>query len=191
MAPNMFGASPPATPGAPPAGPSPAGPAPSGPPQGTAPTNMIAGAPNAAQAPPPPPSAAMLDEALHKTSYVASMLNQLLSKPDLSTKDVLDDVGEMVAEQVMSPFMAAKYLSDMPPDGDSLILRQWVGQHYATTSQSLQTIAEMVSAHGQMMRRAAGPQGVAPPATGAPTPAAPPPAPSPAPNMIGGAEQPA
>jgi hypothetical protein len=177
--PNLFagGAAPPqgapiAAPAVPlpPGGPSPAVSAP--PPPGAG--NMIGGPPRGPQMPAAPPSLPQLTEALHKTSYVASMLSGLLSKPDLSAKDILDDVGEMVAEQVMSPFMAAKYLSDLPPDGDSLKLRQWVGQHYATTSQSLQTVAEMISAHGQMMR------GQAPGAPAQPSVAAPVASPSPA-----------
>lgn len=168
------------------AGNAPAPPAPMGggvpPPQAgppAAPANMIAGGPppGGPQEPAVPPSLPQLTEALHKTSYVTSMLSGLLSKPDLSTKDILDDVGDMVAEQVMSPFMAAKYLSDLPPDDDSLKLRQWVGQHYATTAQSLQTVAEMVAAHGQMTRAQGGPvpAPVAPPAGPAPAPAQPPP----------------
>lgn len=183
--PNLFGGDG-AMPSAAPMAPS--GP-PMAPPQGGSPSpslgaaNMISGPPKGPQAPPAPPSLPQLTEALHKTSYVTSMLSGLLSKPDLSTKDILDDVGEMVAEQVMSPFMAAKYLSDLPPDGDSLKLRQWVGQHYATTSQSLQTVASMISAHGQMMRGQGAPMPAqAGPAAPAPPPAQPPMMPQEQPN---------
>jgi hypothetical protein len=109
----------------------------------------------------------MLVEAMHKTSYVNSALKGLLSKPDLSTKDVLNEVGDAVAEGVMGPFDAAKELATMPPTGDSLALRQWVGQHYANSAQHMNTIAEMIEAHGHMVRRGGQPRRIALPSQGA------------------------
>lgn len=133
-----------------------AGPVPQGAP------NMLAGGPQGApgggqpsQASAAPPSIGMLMEALHKQSYVVSELKQLLSKPDLTTKDVLNSVGEAVADKILGPFDAANYLKDLPPGDDAMALRQWVGQHYAQAYKAFQTVSEMVAAHGQMMRRQA------------------------------------
>jgi hypothetical protein len=123
------------------------------------------------QAPMVPPSYEKLKDVLHKTSYVNSMLKGLLSKPDLSTKDILDDVGEMVADQVMSPFDAAKYLGDLPPGDDSLALRQWVGQHYATSAQSMGQVLDLIQGHGQMTRGMASPQQAPAPQQMGPPPA--------------------
>jgi hypothetical protein len=142
--------------------------------------NMLAGAgtppqgpPGAAAAPPQPivpPTLPMLIDALHKVSYVNSTLRVLLNKPDLKTKDILNEVGEAVADGVMGPFDAAKELATLPAIDDSLALRQWVGQHYATSAQHMQTIAEMIEAHGHMVRRGGQPRGVMPQAqTGAPS----------------------
>lgn len=188
MAPNQFGG-----PTAPPDGGG--GPPQAGPPQGV--PNMLAqpqgappgapGAPDQQQPPVAPPSPEMMKEALTKQSMMAATLKQLLGKPDLSTKDILDSTGELVAEQVLSPFAAAKSLADLPPDGDSLQLRQWVGQHYANATRDLQVVSSMLAAHGQMMRQqqAGAPAlGVpAPPPQGAP--AGPPPAMS---NQFSGAQ---
>jgi hypothetical protein len=126
---------------------------------GAQPQQQQQGQPQAAQgqpgAPLVPPSHATLIDVFHRGSYVVSALKQLLSKPDLKTKDILDTVGEIVADQVMSPFDAAKYLADMPTQADPLQLRQWVGQHYANSAKNLQTVAEMLHAHGAMTRRMA------------------------------------
>jgi hypothetical protein len=96
----------------------------------------------------------MLMDVIHKQSVVAAHLKALLSKADLKTKDILGAVGEVVADGVMSPFDAAKSLSDLPgPDPEPLELRQWVAQHYANASKALQTVAQMIHAHGEMTRR--------------------------------------
>lgn len=196
MPPNLLaGAGPQGTSGG--AGaPAPMQPAPGGPLQAP-PNNMLSqGGPSAPpmgaagpgappqSAPVVPPSPEMMKEALTKQSMMTSSLKQLLSKPDLSTKDILDEVGEMVAEQVLSPFMAAKSLSDLPPDGDSLKLRQWVGQHYANATKSFQTISSMLAAHGAMMRQ----QGAAPPMQEPPQAPTPQPSQSPPANQFSGAQ---
>lgn len=124
-------------------------------------SNMLSGAqpqagmprPGQPQQPIVPPSPEMLMEALHKQSYVTSALKGLLGKPNLSDRDVINAVGETVADGIMSPFQAADYLKDLPADAEPLQLRQWVGQHYANASQALQTVAEMLHAHGAMTRR--------------------------------------
>jgi hypothetical protein len=108
------------------------------------------------QPPVQPPSQEMLMEAAHKQSVVTSHLKVLLGKPDLKTKDILNSVGEVIADGVMSPFDAAKYLSDLPSaDSDPLQLRQWVAQHYANATKAMQTVSSMIAAHGQMVRRQA------------------------------------
>jgi hypothetical protein len=91
-------------------------------------------------------------EAIHKESFVTGALKELLGIPDLSAKDILDTVGNIVAEQVMSPFQAAQSLKDLPSSDDSLTLRQWVANHYVRSMQSLQTVSEMMGAHGAMTR---------------------------------------
>ena len=112
------------------------------------------GMPGQPQAPLVPPSKEMLMEAIHKQSVVTAHLKALLSKPDLKTKDILTAVGQVVADGVMSPFDAPKYLKDLPgPDPTPLELRKWVAQHYARASQALQTVASMIGAHGEMIRR--------------------------------------
>lgn len=184
MPPNMFaGAGPPPAGGG--GGPMLAGPpmaGPQGPPQ--APGNMISqplpgGPQGAPQAPIVPPSPEKLKEVLTKQSMMVASLKQLLGEPDLKTKDILDSVGELVAEQAITPFMAAKSLSDLPPDGDSLKLRQWVGQHYANATQSFQTVSSMLAAHGAMMRRQqAGGAAMQPPPVQGPEPQIPAPPPS-------------
>ena len=73
----------------------------------------------------------------HKQNLIIAYLKELLSKPDLKTRDVLTAVGKIVADRALSPFDAAKYLADLPSgDASSLQLRQWVAQHYATASKS-------------------------------------------------------
>lgn len=109
------------------------------------------------------PSPEKMMEALHKQSYVTSALRELLGKPDLADKDVINAVGSIVADGIMSSFQAATYLKDLPTDAEPLQLRQWVGQHYATASQHLQTVAEMLSAHGAMMMRGGQPMAPAGP----------------------------
>lgn len=156
----------------------PQGPAPG--PQG--PINMLS-SPQGGGAPPQLPTQDQLIEALHKVGYLNHELKQLLSKPQLETKDILDGVGQAVGDQIMSPFMAAKYLSDLPPNADSLQLRQWVGQHYATTAVNLKKIGQMIAAEGAMRRRMQGqqaPMGAQPMQGAPPSPmgAAPPPPPN-------------
>jgi hypothetical protein len=102
----------------------------------------------------------------------------------LKTKDVLTAVGEIVADRVMTPFDAAKYLADLPGgDASPLQLRQWVAQHYANVSKNMGIVHSMIAAHGAMVRR----QAAAPPqmpqsrfSQMAPPPQMPPPAPAPA-----------
>lgn len=117
--------------------------------------NMLAG-PNAGgaqQAPIQPPDKVTLVDVAHKTSYVNAALGELMSKPNLTERDIVDSVGDMIAEQAMNTFQAAKYLADLPDNPAQL--RQWVAQHYVTSKQTLQTVSEMLQAHGNMMRRAA------------------------------------
>lgn len=109
--------------------------------------------PGGPQAPVAPPSHEAMTEAFQKESFVSSALKELLGIPNLSTKDILDTVGNIVAEQIMSPFQAAQSLKDLPPTDDSMTLRQWVANHYARSMQSLQTVSEMIGARGAMMRR--------------------------------------
>jgi hypothetical protein len=112
------------------------------------------GAPGGSQAPIVPPSKATLMDVSHKQNLVTAYLKELLSKPDLKTKDVLTAVGEIVADRVLSPFDAAKYLADLPSgDASPLQLRQWVAQHYATASRHMQIVHSMIAAHGAMVRR--------------------------------------
>lgn len=101
----------------------------------------------------PPPSPQMLMDVMHKQHFVMATLRGLLSKPDLSKKDVLGAVGEIVADGVMNPFDAAKYLADFPNDADPLTLRQWVGTHYANAAKNYGIVTSMLEAHGQMMRQ--------------------------------------
>lgn len=124
--------------------------------------NMLAGGgmppgglprPGAAPATIAPPSIGKLHEVYHKQAYTLSALKGLLNKPELSTKDVLNEVGEAVANGIMGPFDAADQLKTMPAVDDSLAIRQWVGQHYANASQALQTVSEMIAAHGEQTRR--------------------------------------
>src|ERR1700722_4673451 len=148
--------------------------APRAPPQqGAMPQNMLSrgggaqqnaqgpgGAPGGPQAPIVPPSKATLMEVSHKQNLVIAYLKELLSKPDLKTKDVLTAVGKIVADRALSPFDAAKYLADLPSgDASSLQLRQWVAQHYATASKHMGIVHSMIAAHGAMVRR----QAAAPP----------------------------
>jgi hypothetical protein len=152
-------------------GPSPAqsgtlGNAPQAAPQ-TAPSNMLAqgqpmpgGAPQGGsgpqdQQPLVPPTKEKLFEAAHKQSIVTAHLKALLGKSDLKTKDILNAVGEVIADGVMGPFDAAKYLADLPgADAEPLQLRKWVAQHYANATKALATVTEMIAAHGQMTRMA-------------------------------------
>ena len=62
----------------------------------------------------------------------------------------------------MGPFDAANELKSLPSTGESLALRQWVGQHYATSAGHLNTIVEMIEAHGNMVRRGGRPRGAMP-----------------------------
>ena len=146
--------------------------APQAPPQTT--SNMLSGPsqnsvqrmPTAAGSPPPaplvPPSREKLLEAFSKTAYLNQELKSLLSKSDLSAKDIITATGQAVADSVMSSFQAASYLKDLPATDNSLELRQWVAGHFGNSSKTLQTVAEMLAAHGAMTRRvgAAPPQGV-------------------------------
>jgi hypothetical protein len=174
--------------------------APRAPPQqGAMPQNMLSrgggaaqqpaqanGTPGGPQAPIVPPSKATLMEVSHKQSLITAYLKELLSKPDLKTRDILTVVGEIVADRVLSPFDAAKYLADLPSgDASSLQLRQWVAQHYAMASKHMQIVHSMIAAHGAMVRR----QAAAPPPQmpqprfsqmAPPPPQMPPPAPAPA-----------
>jgi hypothetical protein len=109
--------------------------------------------PQGSQAPALPPSKEKLMDVLQKEHFVMATLKALLSKPDLAKKDVLNAVGEIVADGVLSPFDAAKYLADFPNDTEPLTLRQWVGTHYANVRKDYQTVSSMLEAHGQMMRR--------------------------------------
>jgi hypothetical protein len=151
--------------------------------QGAMPQNMLSrggggaqqpaqanGAPGGPQGPIVPPSKATLMEVSHKQSLIFAYLKELLSKPDLKTKDVLTAVGEIVADRVLSPFDAAKYLADLPSgDASSLQLRQWVAQHYANVKKHMAIVHSMIAAHGAMVRRQAagmpmqGPSGAPPP----------------------------
>ena len=171
--------------------------APRAPPQqGAMPQNMLSrgggaaqqpaqanGTPGGPQAPIVPPSKATLMEVSHKQSLITAYLKELLSKPDLKTRDILTVVGEIVADRVMTPFDAAKYLADLPNgDASPLQLRQWVAQHYANASRNMGIVHSMIAAHGAMVRR----QAAAPPqmpqsrfSQMAPPPQMPPPAPAP------------
>jgi hypothetical protein len=114
------------------------------------------GMPGGPQAPIVPPSKATLMEVSHKQSLITAYLKELLSKPNLKTKDVLTAVGEIVADRVMTPFDAAKYLADLPSgDASPLQLRQWVAQHYANASKNMGIVHSMIAAHGAMVRRQA------------------------------------
>lgn len=117
-----------------------------------------------------PPSPQKLMDVMHKQHFVMATLKDLLGKPDLSKKDVLGAVGQIVADGIMGPFDAAKYLSDFPTDTDPLTLRQWVGTHYANASKNYQIVTSMLEAHGQMMRRQQAPM---PAPSNAPMPSAP------------------
>jgi hypothetical protein len=163
--------------------------------QSPAPQNMLSRGAGAAQQPAQangtpqasivPPSKEQLFEVSHKQSLISAYLKELLSKPDLKTKDVLAAVGEIVADRVLTPFDAAKYLTDLPSgDASSLQLRQWVGMHFANVSKNMGIVHSMIAAHGAMVRRQAAaplqmPQSrfsqMAPP-----PPQMPPPAPAPA-----------
>jgi len=142
------------------------------------------GAPGGPQAPIVPPSKETLMEVSHKQSLITAYLKELLSKPDLKAKDILTAVGEIVADRVMSPFDAAKYLADFPGgEASPLQLRQWVAQHYANASKNMRIVHSMIAAHGAMVRR----QAAAPPQSPqsrfsqmAPPPQMPPAAPAPA-----------
>jgi hypothetical protein len=171
--------------------------APRAPPQqGAMPQNMLSrgggaaqqpaqanGTPGGPQAPIVPPSKATLMEVSHKESLITAYLKELLSKPDLKTRDILTVVGEIVADRVMTPFDAAKYLADLPSgDASPSQLRQWVAQHYANASRNMGIVHSMIAAHGAMVRR----QAAAPPqmpqsrfSQMAPPPQMPPPAPAP------------
>jgi hypothetical protein len=105
-----------------------------------------------------PPSIEQMTEVLHKVSYINATLKQLLGEPDLSTRDILDKVGDAVADGIMGPFDAARELASLPPGNDSLALRQWVAGHYANSKRTMDTIIEMIEAHGQMVRRGGRPQ---------------------------------
>lgn len=173
--------------------------APQAPPQTT--SNMLSGAsqaqpqgspqpmmPRPAAPPIVPPSREMLSEAFHKQSYAASALRGLLGKPNLTDRDVIDAVGEVVADGVMSSFRAANYLKDLPTDAEPLQLRQWVGQHYAASAKALQTVSEMIAAEGAMARRRGTPRAQVMPSQ--PQPASAPQnmlSASPAPSQIPGA----
>ena len=173
--------------------------APRAPPQqGAMPQNMLSrgggaaqqpaqanGTPGGPQAPIVPPSKEQLFEVSHKQSLISAYLKELLSKPDLKTKDVLMSVGEIVADGVLSPFDAAKYLTDLPTaDSPPLQIRQWVAQHYANVTKNMGIVHSMIAAHGAMVRR----QAAAPPQMpqprfsqmAPPPPQMPPPAPAPA-----------
>lgn len=114
--------------------------------------NMLAGSPPQGQSPQQPPSKEQLLNAFHKTSIVNEELKGILGKPELSVRDVIDVVGNIVSQEVMSAFDATNYLKDLPPDGDSAKLRQWVAGHYTKSAQTLQTVAEMLHAEGQAGR---------------------------------------
>jgi hypothetical protein len=166
--------------------------------QGPTPQNMLSrgagaaqqpaqanGTPGGPQAPIVPPSKEQLFEVSHKQSLISAYLKELLSKPDLKTKDVLTAVGAIVADRVLTPFDAAKYLTDLPSgDASSLQLRQWVAQHFANVSKNMGIVHSMIAAHGAMVRR----QAAAPPQMPQsrvsqmppPPPQMPPPAPAPA-----------
>jgi hypothetical protein len=144
--------------------------------------NVTQGGP---QAPIVPPSKATLMEVSHKQSLVTAYLRELLNKSDLKTKDVLTVVGEIVADRVMTPFDAAKYLADLPGgDASPLQLRQWVAQHYVNASKNMGIVHSMIAAHGAMVRRQAASPPQIPqsrfPQMGPPPPQMPPPAPAPA-----------
>ena len=114
------------------------------------------GTPGGPQAPLVPPSKATLMEVSHKQNLIIAYLKELLSKPDLKTRDVLTAVGKIVADRALSPFDAAKYLADLPSgDASSLQLRQWVAQHYAIASKHMGIVHSMIAAHGAMVRRQA------------------------------------
>lgn len=113
---------------------------------------MASGGPQGS-AQPSPPSRETLIDVVDKQAYVCSTLKSLLSKPDLSDKYVISAVGEIVADGVMPPFDAAKYLRDLPAGGEPLQVRQWVAGHYANAEKTLGTVSEMIAAHGQMVRR--------------------------------------
>jgi hypothetical protein len=123
------------------------------------------GAPGGPPAPIVPPSKATLMEVSHKQNLIIAYLRELLSKPDLKTKDILTAAGEIVADRVMTPFDAARWLADLPGgDASPLQLRQWVAQHFATSSKNMGIVHSMIAAHGAMVRRQA---------AGMPMPAAP------------------
>lgn len=125
--------------------------------------NMLAKAGQAPGAAPqapaqPPPSKEQLLDVAHRTAYVNDALGKLIGKPNLSSRNVVDQVGNLVAEQIMDPFMAAKYLGDLPDNTPQI--RQWVAQHYANSKQTLQTVTEMIHAEGAMRRRQTAPPAV-------------------------------
>jgi hypothetical protein len=99
----------------------------------------------------PPPSMETLVDAAHKTGYVNSMLKELLSEPDLSSRTIIDSVGHLVAENIMNPFDAAQYLKDLPTD--PVMIRQWVAQHYTNSAQSLHNVAAMIHMAGAAQRQ--------------------------------------
>jgi hypothetical protein len=121
-----------------------------------APDGMPGMPPQGAQGQMAPPSKQALYEVSHKQTDIIGHLRELLAKPDLKTKDILSAVGEIVADGTLSPFDAAKYLSDLPTvDAEPLQLRQWVAQHYANAAKNLGIVDQMIAAHGQMVRRQA------------------------------------
>ena len=110
--------------------------------QGPSPPNALAG-----PQPPAPPTNEALIDAAHKTGYINSMLRELLAKPNISPRDVINGVGHLVSEQIMDVPMAAKYLSDLPAGNDQV--RQWLTQHYVTSTSNLRSIAQIIQTRMQ------------------------------------------
>jgi len=87
------------------------------------------------------------------------MLRELLAKPNISPRDVINGVGHLVSEQIMDIPMAAKYLSDLPQGSDQL--RQWLTQHYVASAANLKSVAQML--HARSAQSAPAPNNMAPP----------------------------
>lgn len=84
-----------------------------------------------------------------------STLGALYAKPDLSTKDIIDATGKLVAVGAIKPQQAAVELSNAPKDPAQL--RGWIGNHLATAAANHQqfqmmTGTPMVTNNGQQQQ---------------------------------------
>lgn len=152
--------------------------------------NQLMGAPAGPTMPPglhpdvhaslPQVDQAKLVDAIHKNGYVNAELEELLSNPNVGSKDVIKAVGKAVANNIMSVQEAAGYLGQMPADPEEL--QAWLEHNYQANSRVQgQLMGELAArstrqsmpaqAPGGAMQMPPGAEPMAAPPQGAPQPA--------------------